>query len=494
MERLPHLQRIDWSFFGENFSDDMFRVMARYNESTIPQLRSTYVEVACQGSDNHALLSFLLKRCIVLQKLHLHALYGDFTEATALCVGAATFTVFSDPILIYSTELDAVRGQQRFFTSFLRLRQVPSICWAGSIVWGNIIFLRAHTACASSSHTHAVPTRFKQVVVALSNEEGVQHTLWQAAIYMTWTHIEALTLALLAIAESDTPTGAGFDFRVPLIKFIRSFLVLTELNLNSFHFSDGVDCCSILAAVPMRLRAVSLSPCGINRRYSFTNLAKVSAKLEELDVRMNSDNVSSNCASCSQPFRVREDDAAILQQGSTLRRFTICGVLKVYSLDFIASLRPSEIRLSFTPWLTIVETRSISHLLSCNDNLRSLVLRDDSLYRGLEFYQQNLDALSHLNHLSLDVSVPSGIDKVQLFFNHMTARLPVLETLHLHYVSSDTILRTLTWLRQPDWYGEAIQEGRHPAGALLADRPCIGCSMATFIGLAKPRHHRKNCF
>ncbi|XP_077544720.1 uncharacterized protein LOC144157873 [Haemaphysalis longicornis] len=494
MERLPHLQRIDWSFFGENFSDDMYRVMARYNEMVIPQLRSTYVEVACQGAVNHALLSFLLKRCVVLQKLHLHAFHADFTEATAMCVGAATFTKSSEPTLIYSTELDAVGGQQRFFTSFLRLMQVPSICMGGSIVWGNIIFLKAHTGCTSSSHTHAVPPRFKQVVVALSNEISVQHTLSQAGIDMTWTHIEALTLALLPNTAIDTVACAGPVYRTPLATFLKSFRVLTELNLNSFHFSGGVDCCSILAAVPMRLRALSLAPCGINRRYSFTNLAKVSAKLEELDVRMNSDDVSSHCASCSQPFRVREHDAAILQQGSTLRRFTLCGVLKVHSLEFISSLRPSEIRLSFMPWRTISQTRNIRRLLSCNDNLRSLVLKNHSTCRRLEFYQQNLDTLSRLNHLSLDVRAPSEIDEVGLFFNHMTARLPVLETLHLHYVSGDDILRTLTWLRQADWHREPIQEGRHPAGALLADRPCIGCSMATFIGLAKPRHHRKNCF
>ncbi|XP_077547734.1 uncharacterized protein LOC144159980 [Haemaphysalis longicornis] len=493
MERLPRLQCIDWSFFGENFSDDMFRVMARYNQSVIPQLRSMYVEVACHGADNHALLSFLLKRCYVLQKLHLHALYTDFTEATALGVGAATFTKSSDPTLIYSTELDAVQGKQRFFTSFVRLMQVQSNYLPGRIVWGNMVFLRAYSACATSSHTDAVPLRFKQVVVALHNEVGVEGTLWQAAIEITWTHIEALTLTLLPFADSDTPTSAGPYFRIPLRTFISSFPVLTELNLNSFHFSGGVDFCSILAAVPMRLRALSLAPCGINRKTSFINLAKVSSKLEELDVRMNSDNVSSHCASCSQLFRVREGDAAILQQGSTLRRFTLCGVLEVNSLEFIASLRPSEIRLSFMPWHTIGQTRSIGHILSCNDNLRSLVLRDHSLFRGLQFYHQILDVLSRLNHLSLDVTMPSENWEVWAFFDHMTARLLALESLHLHYVSGDNTLRTVTWLRQQAWHREASQEGRYPVGALLADRPCIGCSRATFIGLAKPRHHRKNC-
>ncbi|XP_077544717.1 uncharacterized protein LOC144157870 [Haemaphysalis longicornis] len=498
IEQLPHLDRMDWSFFGENFSDDTCRVMAWYNERAIPQLRSMYVEVACQGADNHALLSFLLKRCIVLQKLHLHAFHDDFTEATAMSFRAATFAISSHPTLIYSTELDAVQGQQRFFTSFVRLTQVPSNCLASTIVCGNRVFFRESTPGASCLQTHTMShcvetPRLKQVVVALRNEAGVVSRLSQVATEMTWTHIEALTLTLLPYAASDTITCACPWYRKPLTIFLRSFPVLTELNLNSFHFNIGMDCCNILAAVPARLRALSLAPCGINRKRSFLYLAKVSSKLEELDVRMNCDDVSSHCASCSQPFRVREDDAAILQQGSTLRRFTLCGILKVHSLDFIASLRPSEIRLSFVPWHSIVETRSIGHLLSCNDNLRSLVLRDDSLYRGLEFYQQNLDALSRLNHLSLDVRVPSEIDKVRLFFNHMTARLPVLETLHLHYVSSDTILRTLTWLRQPDWHREAIQEGRRPAGALMADRPCIGCSMATFIGLVKPRHHRKNC-
>ncbi|XP_077546149.1 uncharacterized protein LOC144158854 [Haemaphysalis longicornis] len=493
MERLPHLQRIDWSFFGEHISHDMCRVMEGYNEMVIPQLRSMYVAVACQGADNHALLSFLLNRCIVLQKVHFHALYGDFTEATALCVGAATSNISSDPTLVYSTELDDVRGQQRFFTSFVRLMQVRSKCLSGTIVCGNRVFLRACTAGASSSYTHTMPPRFKQVVVALSNEVSVQHTLSQMAIDMSWSHIEALTLALLPFAESDTPTCAGPNFWIPLITFICSFHFLTELNLNSFHFSGSVDLCNIVAMVPMRLRALSLAPCGINQSNSFINLAKVSSKLEELDVRMNSDNVSSQCASCSQPFIVLEYDAAILQQGSALRRFTLCRVLKVHSLDFIANLRPTEIRLFFMPRHTIGESRSIGHLLRCNDNLQSLVLKDHSLFLGLEFYQQNLDALNHLNHLSLDVRAPSEIDEVRLFFNHMTARLPVLETLHLHYVSGDNFVRTLTWLRPPVWYRETSEEAQHLAGALLADRPCIGCSMATFIGLVKPRHHRKNC-
>ncbi|KAH9364132.1 hypothetical protein HPB48_010134 [Haemaphysalis longicornis] len=446
MEQLPHLHRMDWSFFGENFSDNTGRVMAWYNERAIPQLRSTYVDVACQGAENHALLSFLLKRCILLQKLHLHAFHGDFTAATAMCFCAATFAISSGPTLIYSTELDAVQGQQRFFTSFKRLMEVPSNCSAGTIVCGNRVFLKESTPGPSSFHTHAMSEcvetpRFKQVVVVLRNEPGVVSRLSKVAIEMTWAHIEALTLALLPYAATDTINCTCPRLRHHLKTFLNSFRGLTELNLNSFHFGWGVDCCKILAAAAMRLRALSLAPCGINRRNCFINLAMVSSKLEELDVRMNSDNVSSQCIFCSEPFRVREDDAAILQQGSELRRLTLCGVMKVNSLDFIASLRPSEIRLSFMPWHSIGQPRSIGHLLRCNDNLHSLVLRDHSLSRGLEFYQQNLDVLSRLNHLSLDVRAPSEIDKVRLFFNHMTARLPMLETLHLHYVSGDNIVR-----------------------------------------------------
>ncbi|KAH9364131.1 hypothetical protein HPB48_010135 [Haemaphysalis longicornis] len=350
MERLPHLQRIDWSFFGEKISDDMCRVMARYNESAIPQLRSTYVEVACQGEDNHALLSFLLKRCIGLQKLHLHAFHGDFTEATAVFLGAWTSTISLDPTLIYSTELDAVLGQQRFFTLFERLMQEPSNWSAGTIVCGNRVFLKESTPGPSSFHTHAMSEcvetpRFKEVVVALRNEPGVVSRLSKVAIEMTWAHIEALTLALLPYAASDTINCTCPRLGHHLKTFLNSFRVLTELNLNSFHFGGGVDCCKILSAVAMRLRALSLAPCGINRKNCFINLAKVSSKLEELDVRMNSDNFNSQCIFCNEPFRVREDDAAILQQGSELRRFTLCGVMKLHFLDFIASLRPSEIRL-----------------------------------------------------------------------------------------------------------------------------------------------------
>ncbi|KAH9364136.1 hypothetical protein HPB48_011917 [Haemaphysalis longicornis] len=495
---LPCLQRLDWSFFGKDLNDDdMWSFMAQYNEWVIPQLRSTYVEVACQGADNYALLIFLLKRCIALQKLHLHALHSDFTEATAMCIGAATLAMASAPTLVYSTGLDALPSQLPFFTSvYLPLLQVPSNITNGATVCGNLVYFTASTAGGSCSHTDATPPpveppHFKQLVVALSNGVGGAYRLSEAVSGMTWTHIEALKLVLLPEDASDTATCAGTIFRDPLIKFLQSFQAMTELNMNSFHFLGGVDCCSILAAVPMRLRALSIAPCGINRYRSFKNLAKVSSKLEELDVRMNSDNVSLHCALCSQYFRIMGSDAAILQQRSSLRRFTFSNVLKVESLSFIAQLRPFELRLSLMADLsTITLTR---YLLTCNDNLRSLVLRDRALCRGLEFYQRKLDALSGLNHLSLDVSAPSDHEKVRSFFNHMTARLPVLETLHLHYVSGDNLVRTLTWFRQRAWHRKTSQGDGQPPGVLLADRPCIGCSMATFIGLAKPRHQRQNC-
>ncbi|XP_077544704.1 uncharacterized protein LOC144157845 [Haemaphysalis longicornis] len=492
MEWLPYLQRLDWSFYGENFGDDYtHRVTAPYNDRAIPQLRSTYVEVACEGLDNYALLGFLLNRCVVLQNLHLHALYGEFTETTAMCIGMTTFATASITTLIYSTELDAVRGQRSLFNSFVRVLEVPSNCLSDATVCGNLVCLRASTAGASSSHTHAMHPCFKQVVVALSNEANVESKLQEAAIAMTLPHVEALTLTFLPYAESDTAACAGPKFKTPLVTFLSSFRHITELNLNSFHFTGGVDCCNVLSAVPMKLKALSLAPCGINRAHSFRNLAKVSSKLEELDVRMNFDNVSLYCASCRQPFRVREEEAALLQQHSALKRFSLCNVPKVTSLNFIAQLRPTELRLSFMAWHTDTVTGNIGYLLSCNDNLRSLVLRDRALFRGLEFYQEELEALTGLNHLSLDVSMPSEQNEVLSFYEHMTAQLPVLKALHLHYSSGEKFVRTLTWLRQPTWCSENCKD-RQPPGALLADGPCIGCSMATFIGLAKPRHHRNN--
>ncbi|XP_077546309.1 uncharacterized protein LOC144158968 [Haemaphysalis longicornis] len=497
VELLPNLQRLDWSFFGNDLSGNyMRRFTAQYNERAIPQLRSTYVEVACQGADNHALLSFLLQRCIRLQKLHLHALYGDFTEETAMCVGSAAFAAASDPILVFSAELDALRDEQPFFTSqYLRLLQLPSNCSDRATVGANLVFLTASTAGDSSPHTLAIPrsveiARFKQVVVALRNDVGVETRLMEAAIEMTWTHIEALTLFLVPYSASS----AGPAFRTPLISFLNSFRVLTELNLNSFHFTSGMDCCHILAAVPMRLRALSLAPCGINRKRSFRNLAKVSSQLEELDVRMNCDILSVYCPSCSQPFRVRGRDAAILQQSSSLRRFTLFNVVALHSLDFVANLRTYELRLSFMAnWCEVSQTYMIRNLLRCKDDLRSLVLRDSVVSRDLQFYQEELDTLRGLYHLSLDVSTPCDTEKVGSFLNHMTARLPVLKSLHLHYVSGNNCVRTLTWLREPAWHRETSQADRQSPGALLVDRQCIGCSMATFIGLAKPRNRRQNC-
>ncbi|KAH9359478.1 hypothetical protein HPB48_019235 [Haemaphysalis longicornis] len=387
MEWLPQLKCLHWSFFGKNLSDGLMRrFTAAYSERAVPQLCSTYVEVACQGADNHALLSFLLRRCIVLQELHLHGLYGDFTIATAACIGAATFPTAWDAIFVYSAELDVLRGEQPYFASrYLRLWQLPSNCSDRASACANQVCLRASTAGASYSRARAksesveIP-RFKHVVVTLSNEVGVQHRLSEVALEMTWTHIEVLALEMLPYPASYTASYAGSMFRTPLIMFLNSFPVLTELNVNSFHFAGGMDCCHVLAAIPVRLRALSLAPCGINRAYSVRNLAKVSSKLEELDVRVNCDNVSLHCAFCCKPFRVRGADAALLQQRSLLSRFTLFGVLKVRSLEFIANLRTSELRLSFmADWDTVSLTYNDCNVLSCNDNLRSLVLRDSAV-------------------------------------------------------------------------------------------------------------------
>lgn len=107
-------------------------------------------------------------------------------------------------------------------------------------------------------------------------------------------------------------------------------------------------------------------------------------------------------------------------------------------------------------------------------------LADSMNERLLLLFQTNMCLLVRVEHLCLISGVALRRDVVDMHVTALVGALPRLRCFHAHYRDiQEGSEKRITWMRK----SEADKEG-----VLVRDGPCVLCSTATFIGLAKPRN------
>ncbi|KAL1445706.1 hypothetical protein MTO96_044875 [Rhipicephalus appendiculatus] len=97
--------------------------------------------------------------------------------------------------------------------------------------------------------------------------------------------------------------------------------------------------------------------------------------------------------------------------------------------------------------------------------------------------QNNLTLLKSLHHMCLLTGVFASDDYVNKILCDMDIVMPNLKIAHVHYRRPpDGAEQRVTWMRNAPW-----SRGPRVLGPLLRDCPCVLCSTATYIGLARPQ-------
>ncbi|KAH7952861.1 hypothetical protein HPB49_001919 [Dermacentor silvarum] len=492
LHRLRKLERLDFSLVAQCDVDrDISSVRAIAQQAqglTASSLRSVYAEV--RDSSNCNLLEALLAFCPNLSELHVHFVNGDFSYALLRCAEVHgtqsqlnNVTFSSDVPVCLQLDIPAA----------LDLQTSMQIC-------ANVSYSKSalHTySCArlvdlAFAHASAdLPPQL--VVVAVYKDELLAQRIRMASRALSWKTVRQLCLVLVPPEpmSTDYPT-VGVEY----LSFLHEFFVavvshVVELNVNSFHFGVDLDLTQLIQNACMNsLRALSVPPCGLSHPSALRRLANKCPRLEELDVRFYRRGRLARCAVCECPFFLHASDVALLNADVPytrrwLCRLTLSDLPSLASLCFLERCKVEELRLVNCPETLREEYAMLGQFLANNNHLRYLLLQQDWLPFGEQSFLPNLFHLRGLHYLCLLTAASVPDDTATFFLRCLDFLLPCLKVAHVHYRRpTDGAEQRVTWMRSCSATGSQV--GR---GVVLRDRPCVLCSTATFIGLAKPQRH-----
>ncbi|KAL1416466.1 hypothetical protein MTO96_000745 [Rhipicephalus appendiculatus] len=224
---------------------------------------------------------------------------------------------------------------------------------------------------------------FEQATVCLEANSRAPSLFTQAtASSEYWNDIKRLTLALStpggAVSPSHPPVAHG-AYVNPIRQFLETCVSqITELNVTAFHFGVECDVCNLVASALPELRALALTPCGINLARSLQSLADGCTLLEHLDVRASPSRcTASPCNVCRLPLRFTRPNFELLQKKTLLRRLSIDETAPIGNLIFLVDCRVEKLRLSLDKVIDedLAECPpELGVLLALNTRLSSLTL------------------------------------------------------------------------------------------------------------------------
>ncbi|KAK8762910.1 hypothetical protein V5799_034481 [Amblyomma americanum] len=508
--KLKRLRQLEWSIHDAHFYaspiGESVAEIATCQKSLELKIKAMYVELV--ATTTHAyLLELILERCPKLQHLHVHAVrkQTDDEHSNAVCkelmrhrpAGLTTFT--------YTSEWVPAPGPPAPPVTPGRWKPRP-IFRAEGIIWGNICYNLKLQSCSFVSFDDVLQQKVslrgvQQAIVVVEADSQAPSRLHGATSRPEyWKDVRSLSLVLQPPNGLLFPRGAVAlrCYRYPMHLFFKICVSnITELNLTSFHFNCDVDGSFIVGSALPKLRALALAPCGVTNIEALKFLARGCENLEELDIRSERDsNGECPCESCETPLSFFSADFLRLHRRTKLRRLVLDETMKLSSLTLLQECRVVELRLSLDSFPAEISEApvfygTLRHLLHSNTRLRSLTLEARTVPLDHRFLASALAELTTLRKLCFLSGATATVDVAVSFVKKMEAMLPLLEMLHLHYMTARPAFRAVTWIRQRDcvwgWLGNG--EPQPSAGVFLHHRPCIGCSRSTFIGLAKPHNH-----
>ncbi|KAL1483075.1 hypothetical protein MTO96_002145 [Rhipicephalus appendiculatus] len=433
-------------------------------------LHRLYVEVACES--NFVRLSTLLSLCRLVKHVHVHFVRGSFWGAILCCRDIVEHLRYLETFT-FTSELPSYRQPDP--TAPLDFVSCAAVC-------GNVSFekstgtwscVRLRDLVVDCREPRILPVQLV-VVVVNSDEDPVAEWIRVASLGHDWNNLRLLCLLLFAEEPSSFsyPT-AGIEYRESLRLFFSTALkYLIELNISSFHFGPDLDFAEVLQYGSLELlHALSVSPCALCRPSALRRLAQVCPDLADLDVRFERTSSFVQCAGCEGELLLEPDDAKEVRDGTTralffsgLARLTLSDVHDTACLWFIQSCSPTAaVRLCNCPSST--EHELLGRMLAHRSAPSCLILRHEQLLETLLL--ANMSHVASLEYLYILSSDCLSDDVVEAFVRELSAGLPRLKYLHVHYRRSrdDDSDERITWLR-----GSCSKGG---AEALVRNGPCI---------------------
>ncbi|XP_065305574.1 uncharacterized protein [Dermacentor albipictus] len=447
----------------------------RRNRET--NLREVFVEV--EGGENMDLLSAFLAYCPHVTHLHIHVLHparSDVDLAKCVHIGEKL-----NNMEVFTLTCEALLPAPPECMQSLNLRNCAGI-------HGNLLFRVTgnglnYALLRDLSHP-SIPG--EPVVLVAFDAPDLERQLHDAGSQHDWSRLQSLCIVLFSQCPDDTAypaVGAAYD--VALREFFAKFSSVTELNVSSFHFGDGIDFTELLATSALqRLRALCLPPCGMRQRGAVRRLCATISEIEDLDIRLNAGGRHQSCDSCEKQLLIETAHTSVFRVSRGRGRLTLCNVPDLASLSFLGNCQVPHLRfidVSNNPRhdYNALATAICTNLSRC---IRSLVVKFANVNLLDPGFTTSLNDAMSLEHLCLLSSARVQSQVAESIIKSLAQKLGSISYVHIHYVDEAGKEARLTWMRLLD--GIAGQSHR---GKVMAGKPCIMCSTQSFIALSKPR-------
>ncbi|XP_077529373.1 uncharacterized protein LOC144141738 [Haemaphysalis longicornis] len=495
-ESLPALTRLEWSLFDRDaykkITDTMICVWV-----TAINLRYMYVEIATNRAA-FALLIRTLYCCPHLDEMHVHNIGTN--QLAAIDIFCSSLRDRGQIRVFTYTSRETDRRRMSFACN-KRDKQTSSNRRFSALLCGNATYRMQPTSYSNSLYLPeliATPEQMdqnlRQAILCVTIDDNTPAELEQVSHRFLWGRLKALTIALV---PTNGYVGSPYippAYISPLIALLGACSTLSELNVNSVHFTADADCCKILSALGNRqLRAISIAACGTQSQASICQLAVSFPNLEQLDVRSCHDVVGPPCGICRSPFNaMNEETMAVLHRETRLSNLVL-SVCELQSLNFLENCRVQRLGVLWSGDVVHCAGHgSIGQLLRENLHLRSLSFGCCTVAVGKLCSELGLGLVPTLQSLCIISNVQEKRECTERAVLVFARSHPSLAVLHVHYVSEKSFNDRITWIRK--WRDNVLyaQPQVPDDDVFLPDGPCIlDCYMSTYIGLLKP--HNQTC-
>ncbi|KAH8039801.1 hypothetical protein HPB51_008803 [Rhipicephalus microplus] len=328
------------------------------------------------SSSSGSLLTF----CPDLTELHVHLVWGDFSNALSQCrhlhddvvtLGTFVFTSEVSVPIPYQPVPSSEFTNCATLCANVRHQKRPEDSWS----------------CVELDHIPhgGLPS---QVAVVAVITDSIGESFCLASHRKYWTNVRELCLLLLPLAPSSMfypiVDAAYHDILRQFFSVALEHVV--ELNLTSFHFHPDLDLVALLPEGTLKtLRAFSAPPCVFPSQSAVRRLLTVCSDLRELDVRIDRRGGQLRCVAC-EPIRhnkiveaAPDDATSVVRSG--VARLTVCDVPAHVQLWFLECCQ-AAVKVRLIEWPVITKKQSYGYLragLRGNSAIHCLVLQHKEL-------------------------------------------------------------------------------------------------------------------
>ncbi|KAH7935789.1 uncharacterized protein LOC119405110 [Rhipicephalus sanguineus] len=484
---LHNVAHLDFSFVGteHDAKEELAKILQlkHVHKDKETQVRTLYAEVA--ADDNIEVLNAFVRYCPHVTDFHLHfvhlASYYDIVTTFASVVKNVR------SLEVVTTTCEALTAMQSSTAAAIAsLPDDPECCLD---IFANMVYQRkrkclnyAPLQVLRRSTDPILPD--EPVVLVAFNRADFDASLLNVVRSCQWSDLQSLCiLDFSPIQNERTYPTVGATHNAAFRQFFGRFCNIVELNVNSLHFDDGIDFTELLdTPTVLRLRALSLAPCGLQKSGAMHRLALGTSDIEDLDVRLNIDGRHSSCNYCSKELLLDPEDVSAF--GEKSGRLTLSNVPNLASLNFLKSCPVANLRFIDVSERPRFDFKALASSVHHSNTLLSLVVRLASIDLDTESLKNSLCPARALERVCLLSKTKLRTSAAERIVEAVASQLQSILYLHIHYVDIETGRDTsVTWMRLPE--GDAGAQPRR--GKVMSGKPCIMCSTQTFIALVKPR-------